>query len=110
MFFSSAGDSAGGLEGAEVAPMTVAVGGRVLAFVLIAAQLHIGSTNVQGKDERGGWFQIGIDVLPVPNTKSDQQSASLASASWVVGAPAYRSVVTARVTLKVIGRQQCNLA
>ena len=98
MFFSNAGVSAGGLDGAEVAPMTVAVGVRVLAFVLIAAQLDIGRTTVQGKDDRGGWFHIGIDVLPVPNTKSQQQSISLASASWVVGAPAYRSVVTARVT------------
>ena len=98
MFFSNAGDSAGGLEGAEVAPMTVAVGVRVLAFVLIAAQLDIGRTTVQGKDDRGDWFHIGIDVLPVPNTKGQQQSISFASASEVVGAPAYRSVVTARVT------------
>jgi hypothetical protein len=70
MFFSSAGDSAGGLEGAEVAPMTVAVGVKVLAFVHIAAQLDIGRTTAKGKDERSGWFHIRIDVLPVTNTKS----------------------------------------
>ena len=98
MFFSNSGNRTGGLDGAEVAPMTVAVGVGVLAFVLIAAQLDIGRTAVQRKDDRGGWFHIGIDVLPVPNTKNQQPSISFASASGVVGAPAYRSVVTARVT------------